>query len=188
MDYQPGPRPGQTSCFIPPTPPPPILQPTAEAVPYDHSRYRMVILTILSLAEVIVPHLGAYCPSAADMLYLSHSLHFWYWALVSRYPDGWTPTMAPWYGTTPGHDKPPAATMQLSATHTVSQLVNACNCSPRASQPATWNPPHTFLQPIRIREQVQPTRSLERGWIIRNYLVPRFKFRASMLKFSKLCD
>ncbi|KAJ9049831.1 hypothetical protein DSO57_1020508 [Entomophthora muscae] len=47
----------------------------------------MVILTILSLAEVVVPHLG--------MLY---------WALVSQYPEGWTPPMLPWYDTTPSHD------------------------------------------------------------------------------------
>ncbi|KAJ9054230.1 hypothetical protein DSO57_1016866 [Entomophthora muscae] len=66
MDYQPGPSPGWASSFIPPTPPPPILQPSAEVISYDQSRYRMVILTILSLAEAVVPHLGAYCPLAAD--------------------------------------------------------------------------------------------------------------------------
>ncbi|KAJ9065427.1 hypothetical protein DSO57_1019754, partial [Entomophthora muscae] len=32
----------------------------------------MVILTVLSLPEVVVPHLSAYCPIAAGMLYLSH--------------------------------------------------------------------------------------------------------------------
>ncbi|KAJ9050228.1 hypothetical protein DSO57_1016372 [Entomophthora muscae] len=65
----------------------------------------MVILIILSLAEVVVPHLGAYCPLAAGMLYLSCSLSFLYWALVLQYPEGWTPPMLPWYGTTPGHDR-----------------------------------------------------------------------------------
>ncbi|KAJ9077205.1 hypothetical protein DSO57_1018901 [Entomophthora muscae] len=55
MDYQPGPSPGRDSCYIPP----PIIQPAAEVQPYDHSRYEMVILTFLILAEVVVPHLGA---------------------------------------------------------------------------------------------------------------------------------
>ncbi|KAJ9067140.1 hypothetical protein DSO57_1002626 [Entomophthora muscae] len=63
----------------------------------------MVILTILSLAEVVVPYLGAYCPLAAGMLYLSRSLPFLYWALVLQYPKWWTPPMLPWYGTTPGN-------------------------------------------------------------------------------------
>ncbi|KAJ9072048.1 hypothetical protein DSO57_1031198 [Entomophthora muscae] len=66
MDYQPGPSPGRAGSFIPPTPPPLFLQPSAEVIPYDQSRYGIVILTILSLAEVVVPHLGAYCPLAAD--------------------------------------------------------------------------------------------------------------------------
>ncbi|KAJ9064247.1 hypothetical protein DSO57_1032475 [Entomophthora muscae] len=103
MDYQPGPSPGQTSNYIPPTPPP-IPQPSAEVISYDHSRYGMIILTILSLAEVVVPHLDAYCPLAADMLYLSCSLPFLYWALVLCYPEGLTPLMLPWYDTTPSHD------------------------------------------------------------------------------------
>ncbi|KAJ9058274.1 hypothetical protein DSO57_1013964 [Entomophthora muscae] len=103
MDYQSGPSPGQASSFIPPTPPP-IPLPSAEVIPYDHSRYGMVILTIISLAEVAVPHLGAYCPLAAGMLYLSCSLPFMYWALVLQYPDGWTPPMLPWYSPIPGHD------------------------------------------------------------------------------------
>ena len=101
MDYQPGPSPGWTRSF---TPPPPNPEPATEVVPYDHSRYGMVILTVLSLAEVVVPHLGAYRPLAAGMLYLSRSLPFLYWALVSRYPDGWTPSSSPWLSTTPGHD------------------------------------------------------------------------------------
>ncbi|KAJ9090213.1 hypothetical protein DSO57_1004791 [Entomophthora muscae] len=101
MDYQPGPSPGRASRFIHP---PPNLQSSAEVIPYDHSRYRMVILIILSLAEVVVSHLSAYHLLAAGMLYLSRSLPFLYWALVSQYPEGWTPTMAPWYGTTPSHD------------------------------------------------------------------------------------
>ncbi|KAJ9089108.1 hypothetical protein DSO57_1016206 [Entomophthora muscae] len=104
MYYQPWPSPGQTSSFIPPTPTPLILQPSSEVISYDHSRYGMVILTILSLTEVVVPHLSAYCPLAAGMLYLYCSFPFLYWALVSRYPEGWTPTMAPWYDTTPSHD------------------------------------------------------------------------------------
>ncbi|KAJ9062248.1 hypothetical protein DSO57_1012697 [Entomophthora muscae] len=70
------------------TPLPQILKPSAEVIPYDHSRYEMVILTILSLAEVVVPHLGAYRPLTAGMLYLSRSLPFLYWALVSQYPEG----------------------------------------------------------------------------------------------------
>ncbi|KAJ9075840.1 hypothetical protein DSO57_1031839 [Entomophthora muscae] len=77
MDYQPGPSPGQASRLIPP----PILQTASEVAPYDHSRYGMVNLTILSLAEVVVPHLGAYHPLTAGMLYLSRSLPFLYWAL-----------------------------------------------------------------------------------------------------------
>ncbi|KAJ9080451.1 hypothetical protein DSO57_1024804 [Entomophthora muscae] len=103
MDYQPGPSPRQTSSFIPPNPPP-IPQPSAEVIPYYHSRYGMIILTILSLAEIVVPHLSAYCPLAAGMLYLSCSLPFLYWALVLQYPEGWTTPMLPWYDTTPGHD------------------------------------------------------------------------------------
>ncbi|KAJ9076962.1 hypothetical protein DSO57_1021303 [Entomophthora muscae] len=103
MDYQPGPSPGRASSFISPTPPP-IPQPSAEVISYDYSRYRMIILTICSLTEVVVPHLNAYCPLAANMLYLSRSLSFLYWALVLQYPDGWTPPMSPWYGPTPGHD------------------------------------------------------------------------------------
>ncbi|KAJ9051241.1 hypothetical protein DSO57_1006492 [Entomophthora muscae] len=95
---------GQEPHTPTPTPPPPILQPSAEVIPYDHSRYRMVILIILSLDEAVVPYLGAYCPLAAGMLYLSCSLPFLYWALVLQYPEGWTTTMTPWYGTTPGHD------------------------------------------------------------------------------------
>ncbi|KAJ9061916.1 hypothetical protein DSO57_1015947 [Entomophthora muscae] len=103
MDYQPGPSPGQASSFIPPTPPP-IPHPSAEVIPYDHSRYGMVILTILSLAEVVVPHLSTYRSLAAGILYLSCSLPFLYWALVMQYPEGWTPLMSPWYSTTPSHD------------------------------------------------------------------------------------
>ncbi|KAJ9082664.1 hypothetical protein DSO57_1002610 [Entomophthora muscae] len=114
MDYQPGPSPGQTSSFIPPTPPT-IPQPSAEVISYDHSRYEMVILTILSLAEVVVPLLGAYCPLAAGMLYLSCSLPFLYWALVLQYPEGWTPPMLPWYDTTPGHDSLPGRRGPLPA-------------------------------------------------------------------------
>ncbi|KAJ9049817.1 hypothetical protein DSO57_1020612 [Entomophthora muscae] len=87
MDYQPGPSPGQASSFISPTPPL-IPQPSAEVIPYDHSRYGMIILIILSLTEVLVPHLGSYCSLAAGMLYLSRSLPFLYWALVLQYPDG----------------------------------------------------------------------------------------------------
>ncbi|KAJ9052352.1 hypothetical protein DSO57_1035099 [Entomophthora muscae] len=64
----------------------------------------MVILTVLSLAKVVVPHLGAYHPIAADMLYLSHSLPFLYLTLVSCYPKGSEPFMASWYYTTPSPD------------------------------------------------------------------------------------
>ncbi|KAJ9075617.1 hypothetical protein DSO57_1034170 [Entomophthora muscae] len=103
MDYQPGPSPERTSNYIPPTPP--IPQPSAKVIHYDHSRYGMVILTILSPAEVVVPHLGSYCLLAADMLYLSCFLPFLYWALALQYPEGWTPPMSPWYDTTPGHDR-----------------------------------------------------------------------------------
>ncbi|KAJ9058757.1 hypothetical protein DSO57_1009095 [Entomophthora muscae] len=41
------------------SPAPPLPQ------PYNHSRAGMVILTILSLAKVVVPNLCAYCPLAA---------------------------------------------------------------------------------------------------------------------------
>ncbi|KAJ9066181.1 hypothetical protein DSO57_1012169 [Entomophthora muscae] len=112
MDYQPGLSLGRTSNYIPPTPPP-IPQSSAEVIPYAHSRYGMVILTILSLAEVVVPHLGAYRPLTAGILYLSCSLPFLYWALVLQYPKGWTPPMSPWYDTTPSHDITPAHTYLL---------------------------------------------------------------------------
>ena len=104
MDSQPGPSPRRSQHYIPFTPPYPNYRPAAEVIPYDHSRYGMVILTILSLAEVVVPHLGAYRPLAAGVLYLSRSLPFLYWAMVSRYPDGWNPAVTPWYSATPGHD------------------------------------------------------------------------------------
>ncbi|KAJ9079101.1 hypothetical protein DSO57_1039012, partial [Entomophthora muscae] len=69
--------------------------------PYDQSRAGMVILTILSLAEVVIPNLGAYRPIAAGLLYLTQSAPFLYWALVTRYPDGLSSPLMPWYMTAP---------------------------------------------------------------------------------------
>ncbi|KAJ9064908.1 hypothetical protein DSO57_1025435 [Entomophthora muscae] len=97
MDYQPGPDPGMAGILYD-TPAPPIPQ------PYGHSRAGMVILTILSLAEVVIPNLGAYRPIAAGLLYLTQSAPFLYWALVTRYLDGLSPPSMPWYMTAPGHD------------------------------------------------------------------------------------
>ncbi|KAJ9089220.1 hypothetical protein DSO57_1015155 [Entomophthora muscae] len=64
----------------------------------------MFNLTVLSQAKVVVPHLGAYHPIAADMLYLSHYLPFLYLTLVSCYPKGLEPFMASWYYNTPSPD------------------------------------------------------------------------------------
>ncbi|KAJ9068771.1 hypothetical protein DSO57_1025243 [Entomophthora muscae] len=64
------------------SPAPPLPQ------PYDHSRAGMVILIILSLAEVVISNLGAYCPLAAGLLYLTCSAPFLYWDLVTQYLDG----------------------------------------------------------------------------------------------------
>ncbi|KAJ9070825.1 hypothetical protein DSO57_1003290 [Entomophthora muscae] len=82
----------------------PIPQPSAEVQLYDYSRYEMVFLIILSLVKVLLLHLGAYCPLEAVMLYLSCSLSFLHWELMSQYPKGRDPSMASWYNTTPRSD------------------------------------------------------------------------------------
>ncbi|KAJ9071094.1 hypothetical protein DSO57_1000769 [Entomophthora muscae] len=97
MDYQPGPDPGMAGIPYN-APAPPILQ------PYDHSRAGMVILTILSLAKVAIPTLGAYHPLAAGLLYLTRSAPFLYWALVTCYSDGLSSPSMPWYMTANSHD------------------------------------------------------------------------------------
>ncbi|KAJ9082541.1 hypothetical protein DSO57_1003700 [Entomophthora muscae] len=97
MDYQPGPYPGMAGIPYD-SPAPPVPQ------PYNHSRAGMVILTILSLAEVVIPKLGAYFPLAVGFLYLTCSAPFLYWALVTRYLDGLSSPLMPWYMTAPGHD------------------------------------------------------------------------------------
>ncbi|KAJ9059048.1 hypothetical protein DSO57_1038709 [Entomophthora muscae] len=97
MDYQPGSDPGITGIAYD-SPVPSLSQ------PYNHSRAGMVILTILSLAEVVVPNLGVYRPLAAGLLYLTCSAPFLYWALVTHYPDGLSSPSAPWYMTAAGHD------------------------------------------------------------------------------------
>ncbi|KAJ9073767.1 hypothetical protein DSO57_1012761 [Entomophthora muscae] len=98
MDYQPGPDPGMTGIPYG-SPAPPIPQ------PYDHNRAGIVILTILSLAKVDIPNLGAYCPLAAGLLYLTCSAPFLYWTLVTCYPDGLSSPLMPWYMTATGHDR-----------------------------------------------------------------------------------
>ncbi|KAJ9070155.1 hypothetical protein DSO57_1011316 [Entomophthora muscae] len=98
MDYQPGPDPGMAGIPYD-SPAPPISQ------PYDQSRAGMVILSILSLAEVVIPNLGAYHPLAVGLLYLTCSAPLLYWALVTRYPDELSSPSMPWYMTAPGHDK-----------------------------------------------------------------------------------
>ncbi|KAJ9087400.1 hypothetical protein DSO57_1033692 [Entomophthora muscae] len=97
MDYQPSPDPGMAGIPYD-TPAPPIPQ------PYNHSRAKMVILTILSLAKVLIPNLGAYHPLAAGLLYLTCSAPFLYWALVTHYLDGSSSPLMPWYMTASGHD------------------------------------------------------------------------------------
>ncbi|KAJ9059244.1 hypothetical protein DSO57_1004556 [Entomophthora muscae] len=62
MDYQPGPDPGMADI---PYDPPALHIPQT----YNYSRAEMIILTILSLARVVIPNLGAYCPLAAGLLY-----------------------------------------------------------------------------------------------------------------------
>ncbi|KAJ9071871.1 hypothetical protein DSO57_1032923 [Entomophthora muscae] len=97
MDYQPGPDPGMAGIpYYSPAPPLPQ--------PYNYSRAGMVILTILSLAKVVVPNLGAYCPSAAGLLYLTCSAPFLYWVLMMCYLDGLSTPLVPWYMTTASHD------------------------------------------------------------------------------------
>ncbi|KAJ9061143.1 hypothetical protein DSO57_1023393 [Entomophthora muscae] len=98
MDYQPGPDPEMAGIPYD-SPAPPILQ------PYNHSRARMVILTILSLAKDIIPNLGAYRPLAAGLLYLTRSAPFLYWALVTCYLDELSSPLVPWYMTASGHDR-----------------------------------------------------------------------------------
>ncbi|KAJ9067238.1 hypothetical protein DSO57_1001351 [Entomophthora muscae] len=97
MDYQPGPDPGMAGIPYY-SPAPPIPQ------PYNNSRAGMVILTILSLAKVIIPNLGAYCPLASGLLYLTCSAPFLYWALVMCYLYGLSSPLVPWYMTAAGHD------------------------------------------------------------------------------------
>ncbi|KAJ9070119.1 hypothetical protein DSO57_1011734 [Entomophthora muscae] len=97
MDYQPGPDPGMTGIPYD-SPVPPIPQ------PYNHSRAGMVILTILSLAKVVIPNLGAYRPLAAGLLYLACSAPFLYWALVTQYHDELSSPFMPWYMTASGYD------------------------------------------------------------------------------------
>ncbi|KAJ9071671.1 hypothetical protein DSO57_1034624 [Entomophthora muscae] len=98
MNYQPGPDPEMAGIPYN-SPAPPISQ------PYDHSRAGMIILTILSLAKVIIPNLGAYRPLAVGLLYLTRSAPFLYWAFVTCYPDGLSSPLMPWYMTAPGHDR-----------------------------------------------------------------------------------
>ncbi|KAJ9064362.1 hypothetical protein DSO57_1031496 [Entomophthora muscae] len=97
MDYQPGPDPGMTGIPYD-SPAPPIPQ------PYDHSRAGMIILTILSLAKVVIPNLGAYRPLASGLLYLTRSAPFLYWALVTRYLDRLSSPSMPWHITASGHE------------------------------------------------------------------------------------
>ncbi|KAJ9075019.1 hypothetical protein DSO57_1000305 [Entomophthora muscae] len=96
MDYQPGPDPGMAGIPYD-APAPPIPQ------PYNHSSAGMVILTILSLAKVDIPNLGAYRPLAAGLLYLTCSAPFLYWTLVTCYPDELSSPLMPWYMTATGH-------------------------------------------------------------------------------------
>ncbi|KAJ9089094.1 hypothetical protein DSO57_1016365 [Entomophthora muscae] len=100
MDYQSGPDPGLADIPYD-SPAPPILQ------PYNHSRAGMIILTILSLAKGVIPNLGAYCPLAAGLLYLTCFSLFLYWALVTRYLDVLSSPLVPWYMTASGHDSDP---------------------------------------------------------------------------------
>ncbi|KAJ9049601.1 hypothetical protein DSO57_1022718 [Entomophthora muscae] len=86
MDYQPGPDPGMAGIPYD-SPAPPLSQ------PYNYTRAGMVILTILSMARVVVPNLGAHRPLAAGFLYLICSAPFLYWALMKCYPDGLS---SPW--------------------------------------------------------------------------------------------
>ncbi|KAJ9057324.1 hypothetical protein DSO57_1023854 [Entomophthora muscae] len=97
MGYQPGPDPGMADIPYD-SPAPPIPQ------PYDYSRAGMVILTILSLAKVDIPNLGAYCPLSTGLFYLTHSAPFLYWALVTCYLDVLSSPLVPWYMTASGHD------------------------------------------------------------------------------------
>ncbi|KAJ9050695.1 hypothetical protein DSO57_1012234 [Entomophthora muscae] len=97
MDYQPGPDPGMAGIPYN-SPAPPIPE------PYNHSRALMVILTILSLAKVAIPNLGAYHPLAVGLLYLTCSAPFLYWALITRYLDGLSSPLMPWYMMAPGLD------------------------------------------------------------------------------------
>ncbi|KAJ9070073.1 hypothetical protein DSO57_1012129 [Entomophthora muscae] len=113
MNYQPGPDPGMTGISYN-SPAPPITQ------PYNHSRAGMVILTILSLAKVVIPNLGAYRPLAVGLLYLTHSAPFLYWALVTRYPDRLSSPLMPWYMMAPGHDTHPMVGITHWPGHTPS--------------------------------------------------------------------
>ncbi|KAJ9088525.1 hypothetical protein DSO57_1022250 [Entomophthora muscae] len=97
MKYQPGSDPVMGGISYN-SPAPPIPQ------PYNHSRAGMVILTILSLAEVVIPNLGAYRPLAVGLLYLTCSALFLYWALVTCYTDELSSPLMPLYMTAPGHD------------------------------------------------------------------------------------
>ncbi|KAJ9086158.1 hypothetical protein DSO57_1006976 [Entomophthora muscae] len=72
---------------------------------YSHSRAGMVILTILSLAKVIVLKLCAYHPLAAGLLYLTRSAPFLYWALLTQYPYDLSSPSAPWYMTAASHER-----------------------------------------------------------------------------------
>ncbi|KAJ9080808.1 hypothetical protein DSO57_1020933 [Entomophthora muscae] len=62
----------------------------------------MVILTTFSLAEAVVINIGTYCSLAAGLLYLLISAPFFYWPLVTRYPDEWCSLTVPWYMMSPG--------------------------------------------------------------------------------------
>ncbi|KAJ9075800.1 hypothetical protein DSO57_1032258 [Entomophthora muscae] len=97
MDYQPGQDPGMAGIPYD-SPASPLPQ------PYDHSRAGMVILTILSLAKVVIPNLGAYCSLATGLLYLTFSAPFLHWALVTCYLDGLSSPSISWYMTVTGHD------------------------------------------------------------------------------------
>ncbi|KAJ9057841.1 hypothetical protein DSO57_1018731 [Entomophthora muscae] len=97
MDYQPGPDPGMAGIPYD-SPAPPIPR------PYDPSTAGMIILTILSLAKVVIPNLGTYRPLAVGLLYLTCSAPFHYWALVTHYLDRFSSPLMPWFMTATGHD------------------------------------------------------------------------------------
>ncbi|KAJ9084404.1 hypothetical protein DSO57_1024834 [Entomophthora muscae] len=97
MDYQPGSDPGMAGIPYD-SPAPPIPQ------PYGHSRSGMIVLTILSLAKVVIINLSSYCPLYAGLLYLTRSSPFLYWDLVTCYLEVLSSHLVPWYMTAVSHD------------------------------------------------------------------------------------